>query len=387
MDWIRKLSIVKRVVVGFALLGTMGVSLGAAGAWALLQQAADVQRWAAAGASGAPPLSGAAWLLAGGAGLVALLSVAFGWAICFSIKASVESTVQCVIRIAAGDLETKIDSMGRDEVSWLRSELNGMRKKLRNLVLEVRRSVESVNVASEEIASGNTDLSVRTENQAGSLQQTASSMQQLASAVQNNAQSTQQAREEVAQSSAVAERGAKTMHDVVERMAEIHGSATRIGEIVGVIDGIAFQTNILALNAAVEAARAGDHGRGFAVVASEVRALAQRSSTAAREIKALIADSTAKVDAGSKLVDDAGRTMGEITASVHRVSQLIGDIAEAGRSQSGDISQMNAAISQIDNMTQQNAALVEQLTAAAQSLKGQSGRLGEAMGSFRVVAA
>jgi methyl-accepting chemotaxis protein len=177
------------------------------------------------------------------------------------------------------------------------------------------------------------------------------------------------------------------MHDVVERMAEIHGSATRIGEIVGVIDGIAFQTNILALNAAVEAARAGDHGRGFAVVASEVRALAQRSSTAAREIKALIADSTAKVDAGSKLVDDAGHTMGEILASVQRVSQLIGDIAEAGRSQSGDISQMNSAIAQIDNMTQQNAALVEQLTAAAQSLKGQSGRLGEAMGSFRVVAA
>jgi methyl-accepting chemotaxis protein len=386
MEWMRKLSIVKRVVVGFALIGSMAVLLGAVGAWALIHQAADIQRWAAAGAAGAPPQSGAAWLLAGGAALAALLSGALAWAICFSIKRSVESTVQCVVRIAAGDLETKIESSGRDEVSWLRAELNGMRKKLRKLVLEVRGSVESVNVASEEIASGNADLSARTESQAGSLQKTATSMQQLAGAVQNNAQSTQQAREEVAQSSAVAERGASTMHDVVARMAEIHGSATRIGEIVGVIDGIAFQTNILALNAAVEAARAGDHGRGFAVVASEVRALAQRSSTAAREIKALIADSTAKVDAGSRLVDDAGRTMGEILASVNRVSQLIADIAEAGRSQSGDIGQMNAAIAQIDTMTQQNAALVEQLTAAALSLKGQSGRLGAAMGSFQVVA-
>jgi len=181
-----------------------------------------------------------------------------------------------------------------------------------------------------------------------------------------------------------ATRGARTMQDVVARMGEINASATRIGEIVGVIDGIAFQTNILALNAAVEAARAGDHGRGFAVVASEVRALAQRSSTAAREIKSLIGDSTAKVDAGSKLVDDAGRTMQEILASVKRVSKLIGDIAEAGQSQSSDIGQMNNAISQIDDMTQRNAALVEQLAAAAQSLKGQSGRLSEVMSSFRV---
>jgi methyl-accepting chemotaxis protein len=169
-------------------------------------------------------------------------------------------------------------------------------------------------------------------------------------------------------------------------MNEIHASATRIGEIVGVIDGIAFQTNILALNAAVEAARAGEHGRGFAVVASEVRALAQRSSTAAREIKALISDSTAKVDAGSKLVNDAGRTMQEILDSVKRVSTLIGEIAEAGESQSSGIAEINQAVAQIDTMTQQNAALVEELAAAAQSLQGQSGQLTSSMGSFRVAA-
>jgi methyl-accepting chemotaxis protein len=204
--------------------------------------------------------------------------------------------------------------------------------------------------------------------------------------VRSTAENTHKAREEVAQSSVVATRGAQTMQDVVARMGEIHTSATRIGEIVGLIDGIAFQTNILALNAAVEAARAGEHGRGFAVVASEVRALAQRSSTAAREIKTLIGDSTAKVDAGSRLVDDAGHTMQEILDSVKRVSSLITEIADAGESQSCGIGQMNQAVAQIDSMTQQNAALVEQLAGAAQSLQGQSGRLSEAMGSFRVVA-
>jgi methyl-accepting chemotaxis protein len=174
------------------------------------------------------------------------------------------------------------------------------------------------------------------------------------------------------------------MRDMIQRMGEINGSATKISEIIGVIDGIAFQTNILALNAAVEAARAGEHGRGFAVVASEVRGLAQRSSTAAREIKTLIEDSTRKVEAGSKLVDDAGRTMKEILDSVNRVSHLIAEIADAGQSQSGGIEQVHRSIAQIDTMTQQNAALVEELAAAAQSLKGQSTRLTESMGSFRV---
>jgi methyl-accepting chemotaxis protein len=374
MNWIRRISLVKRVVFGFAMLAAAVAALGGAAAWALLQPAAEVRQ-------------AAAWNIGIAAGVVAVLSLAAGWLLRSAVKHAVESTVECVIRVAGGDLETKIESPGKDEFSWLRHELNSMRKKLRTLVLDVRRSVDSVNTASLEIASGNTDLSTRTENQAGALQQTASSMRQLTSAVLSNAQSTQEARTEVAQSSAVATRGAATMQDMVARMAEIHASATRIGEIVGVIDGIAFQTNILALNAAVEAARAGEHGRGFAVVASEVRALAQRSSTAAREIKQLINDSTTKVGAGSRLVGDAGQTMQDVLASVNRVSQLIGNIAEAGQAQSGEIGQINETIAQIDSMTQQNAALVEQLAAAAQSLQGQSGRLSGAMGSFRVAAA
>ena len=367
MEWIRKVSLVRRVVIGFSVMAAWCAALGAAAVWAL-------------------PGATTAWAIGVAAGAGCVFALLAGWVIRASIKDSVESTVDAVIRIAGGDLETKIESPGKDEISWLRAELNGMRKKLRTMVLEVRQTVDGVNTASAEIASGNTDLSSRTESQASALQQTASSMQTLATSVRSNAENTHKAREEVSQSSTVAGRGAQTMQDVVARMNEINASATRIGEIVGVIDGIAFQTNILALNAAVEAARAGEHGRGFAVVASEVRALAQRSSTAAREIKALISDSAAKVDAGSRLVDDAGHTMQEILDSVKRVSTLIGEIADAGESQSSGISEMNQAVAQIDTMTQQNAALVEQLATPAQSLQGQSGRMTASMGSFRVVA-
>ena len=371
MNWIRRVSLVRRVTIGFGCTAAIIGALGGGGVWAL---------------QGGLPASTAAWALGVATVGGCLFALAAAWVIRGSIKDSVESTVQCVIRIAGGDLETKIESPGKDEVSWLRAELNSMRKKLRKTVLEVRETVDGVNTASEEIASGNLDLSTRTENQASALQQTTSSMEQLASTVQSNARSTNEARTVVTQSSEVAARGEKTMRDVILRMGEINGSATKISEIIGVIDGIAFQTNILALNAAVEAARAGEHGRGFAVVASEVRGLAQRSSTAAREIKTLIDDSTQKVEAGSKLVDDAGRTMKEILDSVNRVSRLITDIADAGQSQSSGIDQVHHAIAQIDTMTQQNAALVEQLAAAAQSLKGQSGRLTESMSSFRVVA-
>ncbi|MBX3605265.1 MAG: HAMP domain-containing protein [Piscinibacter sp.] len=369
MEWLRKVSLVKRVVIGFTSMVVATVGLGGTGVWALQHGTAG---------------------MAGGLAVATALVAGFGlfaaWAVAGSIKASVEPTVQCVIRIAGGDLETKIESPGKDEISWLRYELNSMRKKLRGMVLDVRQTADGVGTASAEIATGNSDLSSRTESQAGALQQTASSMQQLAGSVQETARTTQEAREVVVQSSRVAERGAQTMQQVVSRMGEINHSATRIGEIIGVIDGIAFQTNILALNAAVEAARAGEHGRGFAVVASEVRALAQRSSTAAREIKTLIGDSSARVEAGSKLVDEAGGQMQEILSSVQKVSQLIGVIADAGQSQGQGIAQINAAIGQIDTVTQQNAALVEQLAAAAQSLREQSGRLGESMGSFRVAA-
>ncbi|MBS0437624.1 MAG: HAMP domain-containing protein [Proteobacteria bacterium] len=364
MDWIRKVSLVRRVVIGFTLMGLWSAGLGVAAVLSF-------------GGS-------AAWGIAVAAAAGCVLALLAAWVIRASIKESVESTIDAVIRIAGGDLESKIESPGKDEISWLRAELNGMRKKLRKLVLEVRQTADGVNTASAEIASGNTDLSARTESQASALQETASSMQQLAHSVRHTAENTLKAREEVSQSSDVAGRGASTMQDVITRMNEIHAGATRIGEIVGVIDGIAFQTNILALNAAVEAARAGEHGRGFAVVASEVRALAQRSSTAAREIKQLIGDSTARVDAGAKLVDDAGRTMQEILDSVKRVSTLIGEIADAGEAQSSGIAEINQAVTQIDTMTQQNAALVEQLAAAAQSLQGQSGQLNASMGAFRV---
>ena len=372
MDWIRNVSLVQRVTIGFGGCAAIIAGIGAGGVWAL-------QGGVAASATGA-----AVWTLGTLTVVGCLFALAAAWAIRGSIKDSVEPTVQCVIRIAGGDLETKIESPGKDEVSWLRAELNSMRKKLRTMVLDVRATVDGVNTASEEIASGNFDLSTRTESQASALQKTASSMEELASTVQRNARSTNEVRSVVARSSEVAARGERTMRDVIQHMGEINASATTISEIVGVIDGIAFQTNILALNAAVEAARAGEHGRGFAVVASEVRGLAQRSSTAAREIKTLIEDSTQKVEAGSRLVDDAGRTMQEILDSVNRVSLLIAEIADAGESQSSGIEQVHHAIAQIDTMTQQNAALVEQLAAAAQSLKGQSARLTESMSSFRV---
>ncbi len=369
MEWIRKVSLVRRVVIGFSLMGAWSAGLGAAAVLALR--------------SGS---GGAAWGIGVAAAIGCVLALLAGWVIRASIKDSVESTVDAVVRIAGGDLETRIESPGKDEISWLRAELNGMRKKLRTMVADVRQTADGVSTASAEIASGNTDLSSRTESQASALQQTASSMQQLAQSVRHTAENTMKAREEVTQSSTVAGRGASTMQDVVSRMNEIHSSATRIGDIIGVIDGIAFQTNILALNAAVEAARAGEQGRGFAVVAAEVRALAQRSATAAREIKQLIGDSTAKVDAGARLVDDAGRTMQEILDSVKRVATLIGEIAEAGEAQSSGIAEINQAVAQIDTMTQQNAALVEQLAAAAQSLQGQSGQLNAAVGSFRIAA-
>ncbi|CAN5874523.1 hypothetical protein BH11PSE8_BH11PSE8_20390 [soil metagenome] len=394
MNWIRKISLVKRVTYGFTGMGAIVVGVGGASCWAMQRQIAQIEQLSIANkAIDKSLLQSLQETASSNQGLIIALTVlgvifafAAGWVIRASVKESVESTIHCVMRIAGGDLETKIESPGKDEISWLRGELNGMRKKLRTMVLEVRKTVDDVSTASQEIASGNADLSSRTENQASAIQQTSSSMRQLAETVRSNAESTHEARSVVAQSNEVAARGAQMMQEVIGRMGEINASASKISDIIGVIDGIAFQTNILALNAAVEAARAGEHGRGFAVVASEVRALAQRSSTAAREIKTLIGDSTEKVDAGSKLVDHAGRTMQEILASVNRVSGLIADIATAGQSQSSDLGQVHDAISQIDTMTQQNAAMVEQLSAAAQSLQGQSGRLADSMGSFRLAA-
>jgi methyl-accepting chemotaxis protein len=309
-----------------------------------------------------------------------------GWAVRQSIKAPVEDTAMAVMRIAKGDLETKIESPGKDELSWLRHELNSMRKKLRTTIIDVRQTVDGVASASDEIAKGNHDLSARTENQAAALEQTSSTMNQLADTVRQHASSAREASGEMDQAREVAGRGGQIMSEVVQRMQDIHTSANRINEIIGVIDGIAFQTNILALNAAVEAARAGEQGRGFAVVAGEVRALAQRSASAAREIKTLIGDSTEKVDAGSALVGEAGQTMQDLLDRVAKAATLVREMASAGSEQSQSIDQVHEAIAQIDNVTQQNAALVEQVAAAAQSLRGQSGQLTNAVSQFQVVA-
>jgi len=254
---------------------------------------------------------------------------------------------------------------------------------LRRMVGAVRESSHHIVGASGEIASGNQDLSTRTEHAAGSLQQAAASMEQLNTAVRHSADSAAQANQLAASAAGVASRGGEVVARVVATMDDIHGSSKKIADIIGVIDGIAFQTNILALNAAVEAARAGEQGRGFAVVAGEVRGLAQRSAQAAREIKALIGASVEKVESGTRLVDDAGRTMQEIVGSVRRVTDIVGEIAAAAREQSSGIGQMHGAVAQLDQATQQNAALVEESAAGAESLKAQARRLADAVGSFR----
>jgi methyl-accepting chemotaxis protein len=303
-----------------------------------------------------------------------------------TVRKPVEDLVASVSRIAQGDLATKVSSEGKDEIAWLNYELNTMRKKLSATIAQVRESAEQVSVASSEIASGNTDLSVRTENQASGLQQTASSMEELTSTVRQNADNAHQANELVTTASGVAGRGGEVMTQVVATMNDIHSSARKIADIIGVIDGIAFQTNILALNAAVEAARAGEQGRGFAVVAAEVRNLAQRSAQAAKEIKGLIGDSVEKVGTGAKLVDQAGTTMDEILNSVRQVTHIMGEITVASREQSVGIDQVNRSIEQMDSSTQQNAALVEQAAAASQSLRDQSVKLTEAVKVFKLAA-
>ncbi|MED5619737.1 methyl-accepting chemotaxis protein [Ideonella sp. BN130291] len=286
--------------------------------------------------------------------------------------------------IAAGDLTHQIEVHGSDEASDLLGALRAMQDSLRGLVGQLRESAESIQTASSEVASGNHDLSQRTEQAASSLQQTASSMTQLTGTVRQSAEAASQANQLASSASAVASRGGDVVAQVVSTMDQINSSSKKIADIIGVIDGIAFQTNILALNAAVEAARAGEQGRGFAVVAGEVRSLAQRSAEAAKEIKGLIGTSVDKVETGARLVEDAGKTMTEIVASVQRVTDIIGEITAASSEQSGGIGQINTAVNQLDQMTQQNAALVEESAAAAESLKDQAHKLAGLVATFRV---
>ncbi len=292
--------------------------------------------------------------------------------------------VQIAKSVADGDLTQKITVDSTNETGQLLQALKDMNESLANTVSTVRRGTETITVASGEIASGNADLSSRTESQAGSLEETASSMEELTSTVRQNADNARQANQLVVSASEVAVKGGSVVSQVVTTMGSIKDSSRKIVDIIGVIDSIAFQTNILALNAAVEAARAGEQGRGFAVVASEVRNLAQRSASAAKEIKSLIDDSVNKVDVGSKLVDQAGSTMEEIVTSVKHVADIMSEITSASQEQSDGIEQVNQAISQMDEMTQQNAALVEQAAAAAQSMQDQAVELSRAVSIFRL---
>ncbi len=285
--------------------------------------------------------------------------------------------------IAQGDLTRPIRLDGRDEATALLGALKRMQESLRAVVSQVHASSQTIQQASAEVASGNSDLSQRTESAAGSLQQTASSMEQLTATVRQSADSARQASELARSATSVAQHGGEAVAQVVATMDDINTSSRRISDIIGTIDGIAFQTNILALNAAVEAARAGEQGRGFAVVASEVRSLAQRSAAAAREIKSLIGASVERVETGSRQVVDAGRTMSDIVASVQRVNQIIGEISAAAADQSAGIGQVNGAVTQLDQSTQQNAALVEQSAAAAESLREEAGRLAEVVATFK----
>jgi len=285
--------------------------------------------------------------------------------------------------ISVGDFSRSI-SLEKNDTSSLLYSINVMRENLTTTIGDIRTATETISVATREIAAGNLDLSNRTESQASSLEETASSMEELTSTVKQNAENARQANQLVVSTADVAVRGGQVVSQVVNTMASIKESSRKIADIIGVIDGIAFQTNILALNAAVEAARAGEQGRGFAVVASEVRNLAQRSAGAAKEIKALIEDSVGKVDNGGKLVDEAGKTMDEIVNSVKRVTDIMSEIAAASQEQSSGIEQVNQAVGQMDEMTQQNAALVEEAAAAAGSLEEQAGQLAQAVSVFKL---
>ena len=317
-------------------------------------------------------------------GLAVLFAIGIAWWVTRSVTVPILEATGVAEKVAAGDLTSHIEVTGKDETGKLLQALKEMNAKLVKIVSDVRSGAESIGTGTQQIASGNVDLSQRTEEQASSLEETASSMEELTSTVKQNAENAKQANQLAIGASAVAVKGGAVVGQVVTTMSSINESSKKIADIISVIDGIAFQTNILALNAAVEAARAGEQGRGFAVVATEVRNLAQRSAAAAKEIKGLIGDSVDKVGAGTKLVDEAGKTMQEIVTAVKRVTDIMAEITAASHEQSQGIEQVNQAITQMDEVTQQNAALVEQAAAAAESLEEQAQQLLQAVSAFNI---
>jgi methyl-accepting chemotaxis protein len=314
------------------------------------------------------------------------LALWLGIALFLAITRPLQQALMLAGAVARGDLTRRIEVKSKDEIGQLLQALKDMNENLAGIVGEVRGTTESIASASQEIAQGNSDLSQHTEQQAASLEQTASSMEELTSTVRQNAENARQASQLAVNASGIAVKGGRVVGEVVDTMASISTSSKRIFDIIGVIEGIAFQTNILALNAAVEAARAGEQGRGFAVVAGEVRNLAQRSAVAAREIKSLIDDSVGKIDTGSRQVDQAGATMNEIVHAVRRVTDIMARISAASDEQSAGIEQVNQAIVQIDEVTQRNAALVEEAAAAAEAMQDQAGTLVEAVSMFKLEA-
>ena len=323
-------------------------------------------------------------LMLGLIALVFLLGLTLAYAINRSITGPIQSAVEVTRAVSSGDLTVAFTAQGHNETAQLLMALKEMQTSLTTVVGNVRQNSDNVATASAQISEGNQDLSQRTEKQASTLQETAASMEQLGAAVAQNANSAQQANQLATNASSVASQGGAVVSQVVETMKDINDSSKKIADIIGVIDGIAFQTNILALNAAVEAARAGEQGRGFAVVASEVRSLAGRSAEAAKEIKTLIAASVERVEKGSALVDQAGETMNEVVKSIKRVTDIVGEISSASHEQSAGVAKMGAAVTQMDEATQQNAALVEQSAAAAESLSNQAQQLVHSVAVFKL---